>query len=263
MRTGVFIFGAILLASFLGGRYAQYDPNLQSSPAEVHYQGPCKAHLFGTDQFGRDVFSRVLAGGRLSLTISLCVVALSLIIGSLYGALSAYLGGVWDHLLMRFVDILLSFPLVFLAITCMALFGAGVSYLIIVLALTSWMDVARLVRAEALSLKSRPFVVRAKASGLGPWTILRHHILPNTFATISAFAILRMADIILIESSLSFIGLGVQPPQASWGSILNDGWPVLAKAWWLSFFPGLAIVLSIMSLNLIGGGLKSHREQYS
>ena len=258
-RIGALLFGAVLLATFGGGVFVK-DPDIQNSPAEHRLERPSKSSLFGTDQLGRDVFARVLAGGRLSLAISLSVVALSLAIGILYGAVSAALGGIWDHILMRFVDILLSFPLIFLAVACMALFGAGIFYLILVLALTSWMDVARLVRAEVLSLKRRNFVLRAKASGIGFWTTLLRHILPHVFATISAFAILRMADIILIESSLSFIGLGVQPPQASWGSILNDGWPVLSSAWWMSFFPGLAIVMTIMSLNLVGSSLKSRRE---
>ena len=258
-RFGAFIFGMILVATFFGGTL--FDKNSDKVPvAEKRLSGPSAAHFFGTDQLGRDVFSRVLSGGRLSLTVSLTVVSLSLIIGLVYGALSAALGGIWDHLLMRIVDMLLSFPLIFLAITCMALFGGGISYLIIVLALTSWMDVARLVRAEVLTLKQRPFVLRAKAAGLGSWTTLFRHIVPHVFVTISAFAIIRMADIILIESSLSFIGLGVQPPQASWGGILNDGWPVLSSAWWMSFFPGIAIVLSITSLNLIGNALKSRWE---
>lgn len=262
-RAGIFIFSLLLLALYVGGAISPFDPNAQDSPAESRFQAPSGEHLFGTDQFGRDVFVRVLYGGRLSLAISLGVVTLSVLLGSLYGALSAYLGGLWDYFMMRFVDILLSFPLVFLAITCIALFGSGIFYLITVLALTSWMDIARLVRAEVLSLKNQTFVTRIKASGLGPGATLIRHIVPNTFATVSAFAVLRMADIILIESSLSFIGLGVQPPQSSWGNILNDGWPVLAQAWWMSFFPGLAIVISIMSLNLIGSGLGAQREQWA
>jgi len=261
-RTGLFIFSLLLLSLTLGGALAPFDPDVQDAPAESRFEAPSGTHFFGTDQFGRDVFARVLCGGRLSLAISLGVVTLSVLLGSLYGAFAAYIGGLWDFFMMRFVDILLSFPLVFLAVTCMALFGTGITYLILVLALTSWMDIARLVRAEVLSLKNQPFVTRIRASGLGPSATLIRHIVPNTFATVSAFAILRMADIILIESSLSFIGLGVQPPQSSWGGILNDGWPVLAQAWWMSFFPGLAIVISIMSLNLIGSGLGAQREHW-
>ena len=261
-RIGVIMF-ILILATILVGGLLVPDPNLQNRPADTRLQGPSFSHPFGTDQLGRDVLARILSGGRLSLSISISVVVLALVIGIFYGAVSAALGGLWDQIMMRIVDMLLSFPLIFLAVTCMALFGAGISYLIIVLALTSWMDIARLVRAEVLSLKSRTFVLRAKASGLGAWRTLFRHIVPQVFATVSVFALLRMADIILIESSLSFIGLGVQPPQASWGSILNDGWPVLAHAWWLSFFPGLAIVLSIFSLHLISTSVKPPLEVHA
>lgn len=247
---------AMILISPLIARYA---PHEQIDPAQNRFQKPSSNHWFGTDQFGRDVFSRVLHGGKVSLLIALCVVFFSLILGTIYGALSGYAGGWIDLAMMRLVDLFLSFPLIFLAITCMALFGSGILMLIIVLSLTGWMDIARLVRAEVQTLKTRPFILRARASGLEKSRIVMKHLLPNVLVTIVAFTVIRMADIILIESALSFIGLGVQPPTASWGSIISDGKSVLTTAWWLTLFPGLAILLTTMSLNFIGTSIKRAR----
>lgn len=253
---GLFLLGAILAASIFAPLLSRHDPDAITTPAEKRFMAPSSAHWFGTDQFGRDLFARVLHGGRVSLLIALAVVAGAVTFGALYGALSGYFGGWWDHLLMRVVDALLAFPLVFLAVTLMAIFGTGLKWLIIILIFGSWMDIARLVRAEVLSLKQRPFIVKARAAGLKTSRILFHHLLPNTFATILAAAILRVADVILIESALSFLGLGAQPPTASWGAILSDGKAVLASAWWITAFPGLAIVITVLSINLIGEGLR-------
>lgn len=254
--AGIILFVALLLFCVVGPFFSPHDPDAPLSPAENRYKPPSINHWFGTDKYGRDLFARVLVGGRLSLSVGLCVVIFSLLIGSLYGALSGYAGGLVDYILMRLLDVLLSFPLVFLATICLALFGGGLQYLIVILVLTSWMDIARLVRAEVLSLKNRPFALRAKASGFATLRLVIRHLLPNTFPTLIAVTVVRLADIVLIESSLSFIGLGVQPPMASWGAIINDGRMVFLPAWWVSVFPGLAIILTIFSLNLIGDGLK-------
>lgn len=253
---GGILFICLVTACLLGPLLSPYDPNVPQTTAERRNAPPSRQHWFGTDKFGRDVLARVLVGGRLSLSVGLCVVGLSLSVGSFYGAAAGYIGGRIDYAMMRVLDMLLSFPLIFLAVTCMALFGSGIFYLIIILALTSWMDIARLVRAEIHSLKNRPMTVRAHASGLGTRMIIWKHLLPNTFPTLSAVAVVRLADIILIESSLSFIGLGVQPPMASWGAIISDGRMSLTPAWWVSVFPGLAIILTTLSLHLIGDGLK-------
>ncbi len=252
----MFLLGAMLAASIFAPLLSRYDPDAITTPAERRFAAPSSAHWFGTDQFGRDLFARVLHGGRVSLLIALAVVTGAVTFGALYGALSGYFGGWWDQILMRVVDALLAFPLVFLAVTLMAIFGTGLKWLIIILILGSWMDIARLVRAEVLSLKQRPFIVKARAAGLKTSRILFHHLLPNTLATILAAAILRVADVILIESALSFLGLGAQPPTASWGAILNDGKAVLASAWWITAFPGLAIVITVLSINLIGESLR-------
>jgi peptide/nickel transport system permease protein len=258
--AGLFILIAISVLTVVSPWIAKYDPDIQNEPALNRYQRPGPDHWFGTDQFGRDVFSRVLNGGRISFLIALSVVLLSAAIGSLYGAVSGYFGGLLDQFLMRLVDLFLSFPILFLSITCMALFGTGIPMLITVLTLTGWMDIARLVRAEVHSLKHRPFILKARASGLKTPRIIRSHLLNNVLATLTVFCVVRLADIIMIESALSFIGLGVQPPTASWGSIINDGRPVLGSAWWLTFFPGCAILLTTLSLNLVGNGMKWLRE---
>jgi len=236
--------------------FAPQDPNAQISPALNRYLPPSATHWFGTDQFGRDVFARVLYGGRFSLFIAFSVVCGSLILGTLYGAISGYAGGILDQVLMRLVDIFLAFPIIFLAVTCMALFGSGLFFLIVVLIMTGWMDIARLVRAEIQSIKRREFVLRAHSAGLRTWRILLRHLLPNVTGIIVTAAIIRVADIILLESALSFLGLGVQPPTASWGSIVNDGRTVLASAWWVAAFPGMAIVVTIISLHLAAESLQ-------
>ena len=255
--AGFMILGSIILLTTISPWIVRYDPDSQVEPALNRYKGPSMKHWFGTDQFGRDVSARVLYGGRISLYVALSVVLLSLIIGSCYGAVSGYFGGILDHILMRFVDLFLSFPIVFLAVTCMALFGSRILLLIVVLALTGWMDIARLIRAEVHSLKQRPFILKARSTGIKTSRIIGNHLIPNVLVTLIAVAVIRMADIILIESALSFIGLGVQAPTASWGSMINDGRFVLSSAWWISLFPGLGIVLTTISLNLIGNGMKA------
>lgn len=255
LRAGAVMLAAMLLLAVAAPLLTPYSPDHQDTPALTRHLPPSWQHPFGTDQFGRDVFTRVLFGGRISLAIGLAVVVLSITLGALYGAVSGYLGGVWDALLMRLVDLLLAFPLIFLTVTSIALFGSGLLALILILALSGWMDVARLVRAEVLSLKERAFILKAHAAGLRKSRVLVRHLIPNTFALVAAASALRVADVILLESTLSFLGVGVQPPTASWGAILNDGRPVLATAWWLTLFPGLAIALTTVSLHLIGEAL--------
>jgi peptide/nickel transport system permease protein len=257
---GISVLSLIILFISFSSLIIKYDPNVQNDPAQNRLQKPNWKFWFGTDKFGRDIFSRVLYGGRISLFIAVSVVLFSVIIGSLYGAISGYFGGLIDQILMRFVDLLLSFPIIFLAITCMALFGAGHVMLIFVLTLTSWMDVARLVRAEVHSLKQRPFILKAKAVGLKTSRIISKHLMPNVLLTVFTFSIIRTADIILIESALSFIGIGTQPPTASWGSMICDGRSYLPFVWWITFFPGIAILCTTMSLNFIGHGLKTTHE---
>lgn len=254
--VSLFILGLIAVSSLVAPWIVKHDPIAQLSPSSNRFSPPSWQHWFGTDQFGRDVFSRVVYGGRVSLFIAISVVFFAALFGTGYGALSGYLGKFWDQILMRLVDMLLAFPMVFLAVTCMALFGSGLFWLIAVLTLTSWMDVARLVRAEVHSMKQRPFILKARAVGLNNMKIIGRHLIPNVMPTVLTISVIRVADIILIESALSFLGLGVQPPVASWGAIISDGRSVLASAWWLAAFPGTAIVLTTLSVNQISEGLR-------
>ncbi|MEZ4745156.1 MAG: ABC transporter permease [Calditrichia bacterium] len=256
-----FIFGAALLCLMLFGAIAaplisSFDPNVQTTPSVTRFQSPSAEHWFGADKFGRDVFSRVLHGGRISLFIAAVVVIGAVVIGGSYGAVAGYFGGWVDALFMRIVDALLAFPVIFLTVTCMALFGSGLFWLVAVLIFTGWMDIARLVRAEVHALKQQPFVIRAHASGIPAVSVIFRHLLPNVLKTLQAAIILRTADIIVIESALSFLGLGVQPPTASWGGIMSDGMSALGDAWWLSVFPGMAIFATTLGLNLVGEGMK-------
>jgi len=257
---GTFLFLLVGVALFCP-RLAPKDPNAQGDLLLTRYRPPSWEHPFGTDKFGRDVFSRVLYGSRISLALAVTVVMLSVGIGTVYGGAAAYLGGVWDQLLMRFVDLLLAFPFIFLAVTCVAFFGTSPGLLVLILACTSWMDVARLVRAEILGLKQREFFQAALALGLHPLRILFRHLLPNALGVILVAATLRVGLMILVESALSFLGLGIQPPTASWGTIINDGRDALLDAWWIATFPGLAIVFTVVSFNLVGEGLKENFDR--
>lgn len=251
---------ALILLLITGSGFSHlvspYDPTEQGDLLTTRYLNPSVDHPFGTDKFGRDVLSRVLYGGRISLTIAISVVLLSVAMGIVYGTTSAYLGGLADSIMMRLLDFMLAFPSIFLIMTIIALFQASHWLLIPVLSLTGWMEIARIARAEVLSLKERDFILSAKALGFKPTRILFNHIIPNSLTPIIVVATLKIGDVILLESALSFLGIGVQPPTPSWGSIINDGREMLLRAWWVSTFPGLFIVLSVLAFNLIGDGLR-------
>jgi len=217
---------------------------------------PSRAHPLGTDDLGRDVLSRMLHGARISLSVGFVAESIAIGIGLIIGLLSGYYGGRVDSLLMRFVDIMLCFPTFFLILAVIAFIGPSIWNIMIIIGVTGWMGVARLVRAEALSLKERDFVAAARAQGAGTGRILFRHVLPNALAPILVAATLGVAGAILVESSLSFLGIGVQPPTPSWGNILTAGKDNIEFAWWLSLFPGLAIFLTVLSYNLLGEGIR-------
>lgn len=259
MRQKLAGLGLILVLCWVvAGRFVTTltSHNPMSANFEQRYQPPSWRHFLGTDQFGRDILSRLLLGSRLSLDLGLAVTVMALLIGTLLGVTAGYLGGALDALIMRGVDTLLAFPLIYLLVACVALFGADWKILVVIMSVTSWMDLARFVRAEVMSLKERDFIKAAHVLGFGRCRIMFRHLLPNALAPVIAFAALRLADVILLEASLSFLGLGIQPPAVSWGSIIRDGRDVLASAWWIATFPGLALLFTVMALNWVAEGLR-------
>lgn len=258
-RNAMLILGLIIVlgvtfAAVFAPLIAPFDPN------ELHLdailKAPCAKFPLGTDRLGRDVLSRLLYGGRVSLWVGFVAVGISISIGALLGLVSGYFGGLVDEIVMRFVDIMLCFPSFFLILAVVAFLEPSLFNIMVVIGLTSWMGVARLVRAETLTLREREFVSAARLAGTSTWRIMTRHILPNAMAPVTISAILGIGGAILIESGLSFLGLGVQPPQASWGNMLMDGKSVIEEASWLSLFPGLAILITVLGYNLLGESLR-------
>jgi peptide/nickel transport system permease protein len=237
-------------ASFL----APYDPG--KTDVSLKLKPPSFEHYLGTDQLGRDIFSRMLYGSRISLSVGFVAVGISIFIGIFVGAIAGFYGGWVDSVLMRFVDTMLCFPSFFLILTVVALLGPNIFNIMIVIGITSWMGTSRFVRAEFLSLRERDFTQAAKALGVKDARIIFRHILPNALAPVFVTATLSVASAILVEAGLSFLGFGVQPPRPSWGNILTEGRTYIFDAWWLTLFPGFAILITVLSFNLVGEGLR-------
>ena len=244
--------GTALLSTF--GYQWPCDPNM--TRLEWKLLPPSPQHWLGTDNLGRDVLSRMLHGASISLTVGLIAVAVSLGIGVSIGAISGYFGGIIDQILMRSVDALLCFPTFFLILTAVALLGPSLLNIVVVIGLVSWTGTARLVRGEFLTLRETEYVKGARVLGQQSWRIITRHIRPNAAAPISVTAVIGIPDAILTEASLSFLGFGVQPPQATWGNIISDGKTYLLDAWWLILFPGLAILIAAFSLYQAGDALR-------
>ena len=217
---------------------------------------PSKAHPLGTDQLGRDVLSRMLYGARVSLAVGFVSVGIAAAIGIVLGSLAGYHGGTTDAMVMRLVDLMLVFPRFFLLLAVLAFLRPSIWTIMTVIGLTGWMSVARLVRAEFLSLKEREFVLWSQSIGATAFRIIWRHILPNAMAPVLVAMTLGIPAAILTESGLSFLGLGVQPPHATWGNILNEGKDAIEIGWWLSVYPGLAILVTVLSYNLLGEGIR-------
>jgi peptide/nickel transport system permease protein len=254
--AGLMVIVALYLLALLTPLLAPYDPAFQGDLLTERYIGMSASHPLGTDQFARDVLSRLLYGARISLLIGFVAVGISVTIGTLLGAVAGYIGGIVDGAIMRFVDMMVSFPQLILLITIVAIFQPSIFLIIAVLGLTSWPSTARIVRGETLSLREREFVQAAKALGYSKRRIILRHVIPNTLAPVIVAATLGIGQTIVLEAGLSFLSLGVQPPTPSWGTMVADGRLVLLEAWWLSTFPGLAIVLTVLSFNLVGDGLR-------
>jgi peptide/nickel transport system permease protein len=253
------VAGAILLALYLVALLAPVvapaNPNTQVLIDRL--QGPSWAHPMGTDPLGRDILSRAIYGARVSLTISLVATFVSIVLGALAGLVSGWFGGWIDNLLMRATDIFLAFPIFILLITVVAIYGSSIWLLILFLGLASWPQTARLARAEVLSLSKREFVLAARVSGAHDRRILFRHILPHLIPLLMVAATLQVAAVILVEAALSYFGLGVQPPTPSWGNMVADGRIYLATAWWITTFPGLLIVATVLVYNMLGDGLRA------
>jgi len=252
---GTLVLGVALLA-LLAPWIAPYDPT--DIDVSVILMPPSWQHWCGTDTLGRDVFSRMLYGARVSLAVGFVAVGISLILGLILGAVSGFFGGRTDSILMRITDMVLCFPTFFLILAVIAFLEPSIWNIMIVIGLTSWMGVARLVRAEFLSLSRREFVLAAHSLGASPIRLMWRYLLPNAMGPILVSAILGIAGAVLIESGLSFLGLGVQPPDASWGNILTDGKDNIQIAWWLSVYPGMAILTTVLGYNLLGEGLRDY-----
>ncbi|MDO9462763.1 MAG: ABC transporter permease, partial [Deltaproteobacteria bacterium] len=217
---------------------------------------PSYNHPLGTDQLGRDVLSRIIWGGRISLMVGFVAVGIAMVIGVFLGAMAGYYGGYVDTVIMRFVDIMLCFPTFFLILAVVALLEPSIWNIMVVIGATGWMGMARLIRAEILSIKERDYVLAARALGASHTRIIWRHIIPNAMAPVLVAATLGVAAAILTESALSFLGIGVQPPTPSWGNILTAGKDSIEVAWWLSFYPGMAILITVLGYNLLGEGIR-------
>ena len=253
--AGVIVLTALSVLCATASLISPYDPD--KTQLLAIYEPPSLAHPFGTDDLGRDLATRILYGGRVSLTIGLLAVTVAITMGTLVGVAAGYYGGWIDSLLMRFVDALYSFPRLFLLILFGVFFrGMTVGVIILVLGLLSWLTTSRLVRATFLSIKQREFVEAARSVGARDRRIIFRHILPNSLAPIIVAGTLGVGGAIIAESTLSFLGLGIQPPTASWGNMLNHATTDMGKAPWIAFFPGFFIFLAVISINFIGDGLR-------
>ncbi|BFH12068.1 peptide ABC transporter permease [Paenibacillus dendritiformis] len=240
------VFALVSILAFL----VPYDPN--KIVVTERLLPPSAAHWFGTDDYGRDYLARALYGGRVSLSVGFLAMAIAVIVGTAVGTVSGYFGGWIDNMLMRIVDILMSIPSFFLMLILNAYLKPGITTIILIIGMLSWMNIARIVRAETLSVKEREYVLYARVSGQNTLAIILKHIVPNIMSTIIVAATINIASAILMESSLSFLGLGIQQPNSSWGSMLNNAQGFIGEAPYLALFPGLFILLTVLSFNVLG-----------
>jgi len=252
--VGGLVVALILVVGTLAPAIAPYSYSTQSLLARL--ERPSAAHWLGTDGFGRDILTRVIWGGRVSLEIGLLATGLSVIVGTVLGGIAAYFGGAVDTAIMRIADVFMAIPALFLILVVVALFGAGLTNTAAVIGLVTWAQVARIVRGECLSLRARDFVDAARALGASHRRILGRHVLVNALPVIIVQATLLLGQTILIESGLSYLGLGAQPPLPSWGNMIVEGRQFLASAWWVATFPGVAIFVTVLGFNLFGDGLR-------
>ncbi|MCX5687279.1 MAG: ABC transporter permease [Candidatus Omnitrophica bacterium] len=251
---GLCIVGFFMVIAIFAPIIAPYNPG-QIDIKNI-LTAPSYSHIFGTDSLGRDLFSRMVYGTRISLMVGFIAVGIASLIGIALGAMAGYYGKWVDVIIMRFIDIMLCFPTFFLILAVIALLEPSIINIMIIIGATSWMGMARLMRAEILSLKERDFIYAERAIGASDLRIIARHLIPNAMAPVLVSVTLGIAGAILVESSLSFLGIGVQPPTPSWGNILSEGKAVMGAGWWMMVFPGLAIFITVLGYNLLGEGIR-------
>jgi len=257
-KVGLAIVLVAALAAVVGPALTPYDPAAQTLSERL--DPPSRAHPFGLDELGRDILARLVAGARISLVVGLVVVSVSSLIGMAVGAIAGYFGGVVDDAISRVVDVLMAFPGILLAIALVAVLGPSLTNVILALCVIGWVGYARLVRGQALRAREFEYVQAARALGAGPARVVAFHVLPTAFPAVIVQATLGMAGAILAEASLSFLGLGVQPPTPSWGTMLDAGRSHLFDAPHLTLFPGIAIALLVLGFNFLGDGLRDRLD---
>jgi len=258
--VAVAVLALVCISALLADRIAPYDPLAQNITMRFRppawEDGGSTNHLLGTDAVGRDLLSRIIHGGRISLAIGIAAVAVQGTLGVLLGLLAGYYGGRWDSLIMRIADVQLAIPTLILAIAVIAVLGPSLLNLIVVLGITNWVVYGRVVRGEVLSIRRREYVEASRLIGSRDTRIIFRHILPNVAASIIVIASLEVAAMIIAEASLSFLGLGVQPPMPTWGGMVAEGRTYIGLRWWLSTFPGLMVLLTVLALNMFGDWLR-------
>lgn len=254
--TGLILMGVLIFIAIIAPLIADYEQDAVSQNMKIRLQPPSIEHIFGTDQYGRDMFARIIFGARVSLAVGLASVVISSVLGILIGSISGYYGGMIDNILMRTMDVLLAIPSIFLAIAIVAALGPGLINLLIAMSISYTPGFSRIVRSSVLSVKNQEFIEAAIACGTKDNRIIFKHVIPNAIGPILVQVTLSIARAIIHVSSLSFLGLGVKPPMPEWGSMLAEGKPLMRDNQYLVVIPGIAIVLSVMALNLIGDGLR-------
>lgn len=256
--VGLIIISVLIITSLLSPYITKHNPN--ANDLYNMYASPSKEHILGTDDVGRDMFSRLIYGGRVSLIVGFSAMIVQLVLGVILGTISGYFGGVVDKLIMMITDIIMCFPFFVIAITIAAIVGPSIWNLICIIGLLSWPGIARIVRAEVLTLKENDYILAAKVMGLNSIEIIIHHLLPNIISPVIVAATLSIADGILTEAALSFLGMGVRPPMPSWGNMLSTAQNVttLQRQWWMWIPAGTAVILTVISINLVGDGLRDY-----
>ena len=256
-RIAAGVIMVFVLAALLAPWLTRYEPWQQLDIVRLASRPPSWAHPFGTDRYSRDVFTRILYGARVSLSIAALAVLLSSTVGMLYGAVAGYAGGAVDAVMMRIIDALLSVPRVLMLVAVLAIWSpVPVPALVLLIGLTGWFEIARLVRGQALALRGREFVIAARSLGAGPARIVRRHVLPNVLGPVVVAAALAVGNVIILEAGLSFLGIGVHEPLASWGTMFQDATEQFVSTWWAVIFPGTAIVATVLAFNTLGDALR-------